>query len=113
MTTDSAIFPTHDLADEQGHCRRIETQFLLQVAINLSQCLAPKVVIGIRLALMQKDALDDAVLGGNLGHCQQTLIRVAPVLVKDTVHPVALLLGDERCILILVEEGDGAALYGY
>ena len=42
-----------------------------------------------------------------------TSIRVAPVLVKDTVHPVALLLGDERCILILVEEGDGAALYGY
>ena len=110
---DTAIFPSNHLTDKQGHCRRVETQFLLQVAVYFPDRLLPLAVVSIRLALMQQDALDDTVLSCNLRHCQQTLVRVTPILIEDVNHPIAVLISDKRCILILVEEGDGTALYGY
>ena len=113
MGTHAIILLAYHFADEQGHCRGVETEFLLQVAIDLAHLLAPLVIVGIGLALMQQDALDDTVFSGRLRHREQALVGVAAILIEDAVHPVALLLGNQRSVFVLVEEGDGTAFYGH
>ena len=113
MAADAAIFASNHLADEQGNSRWVKVQRLLQVAVYLPDRLLPMAVVSVRFALMQQDAHDNAVLGGNLRHRQQALVRVTPVLVEDVIHPVAILNGDDAGVLVFVEEGDGTALYGH
>ena len=113
MAADAAVLAAHHLADEQGNNRRVEAQLLLKVAVYLPDCLLPLLVVSVRLALMKQDALDDAIVGSHLGHRQQPLVRVAPILVEDVVHPVAVFAGDDAGILILVEKRYGTALNGH
>ena len=113
MAADAAVLAAYHLADEQGNSSRVETQFLLQVAVYLPDRLLPLLVVSVRLALMKQDALDDAIVSGHLGHRQQPLIGVSPVLVEDVVHPVAVFAGDDAGVLVFVEERYGTALNGH
>ena len=110
MAADAAIFRTHHLTDEQGDSHGIELKLLLQVAVDFPHRLLPFPVVGIRLALMQQDALDDTILGCNLRHTQQSLVWIAPILIQNVVHPVAIFNGNDSRISVLVEESDRTTL---
>ena len=80
MSADTAVFRPHDFPHQQWNGRGIKLEFPLKVTVNLPHCLAPFEAIGIRLALVQQDSLDDTILGCRLCHVEQTLIRVTALI---------------------------------
>ena len=95
----------HEFAREQRHGLGLEVQVLDQVVVDGLHLRGPLLVAGVRLPLVQQDALDDARLLGQLPHLDQVRVGVPAVLLDDAGHPPRGRLG-VRLVVRLVEQLD-------
>ena len=100
---------TQDFAREEWDVAT-ETQVLDDVVVDLLDRRRPIAVTGVRFALVEDDALDNAVFLSLLGHFNQATVRVSAILINVTRHPALRCRGctDIALVVILVEQFDAA-----
>ena len=61
-----------------------------RTVVNLLDLVRPIAVALVGFTLMEDDALDDAVFLGLLGHINQSLVRIATIIIDDVLEPAGL-----------------------